>query len=148
LVETGPPVPFVPTRLTAAERDAFRAKKALEPAAGVSMQGGGGADPVALGSRVKAAWPDSIFPAVMPPFEANGALLAPDGDIWVRRTGPVSATSARVDILDSHGVLRATLRLPPRARLLALGSRYVYVLAADADGFQTLERYAYPAIRR
>ena len=34
-----------------------------------------------------------------------------------------------------------------KARLLALGSRFVYLLAVDADGFQTLERYNYPALR-
>lgn len=148
LVETGPSVPYAPTRLTSRERDAFRAKKALEPAAGASMSGGSPAtrrtqDP----ARVRAAWPDSIFPAVMPPFEVQGALLAPNGNIWVRRTGPASQASARVDILDQHGNHRATLRLPPKARLLALGSRFVYLLAVDADGFQTLERYNYPALR-
>jgi len=149
LVETGPPVPFTPTRVTSAERDAFRAKKALEPAAGASMQGGAPASsPTAMGARVRAAWPDSIFPAVMPPFEASGALLAPSGDVWVRRTGPASAASAHVDVLDPHGKLRATLRLPPRARLFALGARSVYLLAVDSDGFQTLERYEYPALLR
>ena len=43
--------------------------------------------------------------------------------------------------------LRATLRLPPRSRLFALGVRHVYLLAVDADGFQTLERYNYPDFR-
>lgn len=149
VVETGPPIPFTPTRLTRAERDAFRAQKALEPAAGASLAGGTPAtsrtqDP----AGVRAAWPDSIFPEVMPPFEANGALLAPGGDVWVRRTGPASADRARVDILDGHGRLRAFLRLPPKARLFALGARHVYLLAIDADGFQTLERYSYPAAAR
>ena len=148
LVATGPPIPYTPTRLTSRERDAFRAKKALEPAAGASMSGGSPAtrrtqDP----ARVRAAWPDSIFPAVMPPFEVQGALLAPNGNIWVRRTGPASQASARVDILDRHGNLRAMLRLPPKTRLFALGERFVYLLAVDADGFQTLERYNYPALR-
>ncbi len=148
LVETGPPIPFTPVRLTAAERDAFRAQKALEPSGGGVSIGGGPSstsrtqDP----ARVRAAWPDSIFPDVMPPFEMHGALLPANGDVWVRRTGPASQTSARVDILDVHGKLRAILRLPPRARLFALGSRFVYLLAVDTDGFQTLVRYDYPAL--
>lgn len=112
LVETGPSVPYTPTRLTAAEREAFRAKKALEPASGGSVGGNTGARANALGlARARAAWPDSIFPEQMPPFEAGGAMLAPTGDIWVRRTGPASAPP-RLDILDAHGKLRATLRLP------------------------------------
>jgi hypothetical protein len=147
LVETGPPVPYTPTRLTSAERDAFRARKELEPVGGMAVQGAGGAtNSRASRERVRLAWPDSIFPAVMPPFEANGALLAPNGDIWVRRTGP-TAGPARVDILDAHGNLRATLRLPVRSRLFALGASHLYLLVVDADGFQTLERFNYPAFR-
>jgi hypothetical protein len=148
LVETGKPVVYTPTRLTSAERDAFRARKALEPVGGATSLGGSpAARPVMDAARVRAAWPDSIFPEVMPPFETNGALLAPNGDIWVRRTGPASQPSARVDILDPHGNRRATLRLPARARLFALGARFVYLLSVDADGFQTLERYDYPGLR-
>jgi hypothetical protein len=149
LVETGPPIPFTPVRLTSAERDAFRAKKALEPAGGATTMSGASpaARPIQDAARVRAAWPDSIFPAVMPPFEVQGALMAPHGDIWVRRTGPASQASARVDILDAHGTRRATLRLPPRARLFALGARAVYLLSVDTDGFQTLERYSYPTMR-
>ena len=79
-------------------------------------------------------------------LNVHGALLPANGDVWVRRTGPASQTSARVDILDVHGKLRAILRLPPRARLFALGSRFVYLLAVDTDGFQTLVRYDYPAL--
>lgn len=149
LVETGPPVPFTPVRVTSAERDTFRAQKALEPASGVSMGGSGSApsrtqDP----ARVRAAWPDSIFPEVLPPFEVNGALLAPNGDVWVKRTRPASSARARVDILDARGALRGTLQLPPRTRLFALGERGVYLLNTDADGFQVLERYAYPSLPR
>ncbi len=148
VVETGPPVPHTPVRLTRAERDAFRDKKALEPANGAGLNGATGSarrtqDP----AEVLRAWPDSIFPEVMPPFEINGALLAANGDIWVKRTAPASARAAPVDLLDPHGKLKARLRLPPRARLFALGSRHVYLLTVDDDGLQTLERYEYPLVR-
>ena len=98
--------------------------------------------------RARAAYPDSMFPEVMPPFEPTGVLLAPDGNIWVRRTGPASTPNAVVDILDASGALRARLRLPVRARLFSLGARGVYLLTVDSDGFQVLERYAYPVISR
>lgn len=148
VVETGPAIPFTPTRLNAAERDAFRAQKMLEPAAGGSMNGARPSANRPSLEQVKAAWPDSIFPAAMPPFEIGGALVSPSGEIWVRRTGPASAPSARVDILDPRGHLKATLRLPVRTRLFALGARGVYLLRTDDDGFQALERYAYPAMPR
>lgn len=144
VVETGPPVPHTPVRLTRAERDAFRDRKALEGSSGGGMNGAtpsrGRQDP----AEVLRAWPDSIFPEVMPPFEVNGALLAANGDIWVKRNLPASATAARIDILDPHGKLRAHLRLPAKTRLFGLGSRHVYLLAVDDDGLQTLERYDYP----
>jgi hypothetical protein len=145
LVETGPPIPYTPVRITRAERDAFRDRKALEPANTAGVTGSAPAprrtqDP----AQVLRAWPDSIFNDVMPPFEVNGALLAENGDIWVKRTGPASAPAARVDILDAHGKLKANLRLPPNSRLFALGRRHVYLLKSDDDGLQTLERYEYP----
>ena len=148
LVETGPPVPHTPTRITGAEREAFRARKALEPASGGSVGGTGGAPGVLGMERARAAWPDSIFPEVMPPFEPAGVFVAPDGNIWVRRTGRASTPNALVDVIDAKGALRARLRLPRRARLFALGARGVYLLTVDSDGFQVLERYAYPVIRR
>jgi hypothetical protein len=149
LVETGPPIEYVATPVTAAEREAFRARKALEPAANASARGGASAPTSRMGvERARVAWPDSIFPAVMPPFAPGAALLAPGGDIWVRRTGPAREQSARVDILDAHGRRRATLRLPPRATVFALGAVAVYVIRTDDDGLQTLERYGYPALPR
>ena len=149
LVEEGPPVAYRPVRVTAAERDAFRARKALEPVAGAALQGGGAAgDRAAATQRVRVAWPDSIFPDHLPPFPVNGALLAPNGDVWVKRTGAATERAARVDILDAHGRLQAALRLPPRAELVALGAAWVYVVVTDADGFQVLERYGYPALPR
>lgn len=149
LVETGPPIAWERTRLTAAEREAFRERKALEPSSGMSMQGQPSAQTRAMGlEKARAAWPDSIFPDVMPPFEAGGAILAPGGDIWVRRTGPARERASRVDVLDAHGKVRGSVRLPPRARLFALGAEWVYVISSDDSGLQTLERYTYPLALR
>jgi hypothetical protein len=145
VVETGPPVPFTPIRLTSAERDAFRATKALEPMSGVSATGSPTAMPRMGIERARASYPDSIFPEVMPPFELDGALLAAGGDIWVKRRGTARQASARVDVIDGKGHLRGVVRLPPRTKLLALGTDAVYLINTDDNGLQTLERYGYPA---
>ena len=146
VVETGSPVPWTPLRITRAERDAFRERKALEPASGVSMTGSVAQTPPRLGmERARAAWPDSLFPEVMPPFEAGGVMLAPGGDLWVKRTGSARESAAKVDVLDGRGQLRGTIRLPPSTKLLAVGSEWIYLVRTDDDGLQTLERYAYPA---
>lgn len=145
VVETGPPIPFTPVRLTSAERDAFRAKKALEPMSGASTAGSSTAMPLMGMERAKASFPDSLFPDVMPPFEVGGAMLSPGGDTWVMRTGRARETAARVDVLDGKGRLKGVVRLPPRSRLLALGREAVYLISSDDNGLQTLERYSYPA---
>ena len=148
VVETGAPVSYTPLRITNAEREAFRAKKALEPASGGGLNGAAGPAGMMGIERARSAYPDSIFPEMMPPFDPAGVFVAPDGNIWVRRTVSASAPNGLVDILDAKGALRARLRLPPKARLFALGSRGAYLLTTDADGFQVLERYAYPAMSR
>ena len=144
-VETGPPIPHTPLRLTSADREAFRAKKALEPMSGASTSGSPGAMPLMGVERARASFPDSIFPEIMPPFEIGGALLSPGGDIWVKRTGPARETSPRVDVLDASGKLRGVVRLPVRTRLFAVGKDWIYLINSDENGLQTLERYAYPA---
>lgn len=145
LVETGPPIPHTPLRLTSADRDAFRAKKALEPISGASANGQPGAMPLMGIERAKASFPDSLFPDIVPPFEVGGAMLSPGGDIWVKRTGPARETSPRLDVLDGAGKLRGVVRLPSRTKLLALGRDWIYLINSDDNGLQTLERYAYPA---
>ncbi|NOT09862.1 MAG: hypothetical protein HOP28_16840 [Gemmatimonadales bacterium] len=146
LVETGPPVPYTPVKVTAAERDAYRAMKALEPAAGGSGPARGRAGTASIGAAAaEQFWPDSLFPEQLPPFEVGGAMLAPNGDIWVMRTAPAKTAARQVDILDAHGSLKRILRLPARTKLFALGATSVYLIASDDDGLQTLERYSYPS---
>jgi hypothetical protein len=150
VVETGQPVPHAPVRVTGAERDAFRAQKALEPAAGgIASSPNGGTAGGTLGmQRAKELWADSLFPPQLPPFQLRGARLSPSGDIWVLRTAPAGERVRRVDILDNHGKLRATLQLPAGRRFFEFGAAAVYLIATDGDGLQTLERYALPALPR
>jgi len=148
LVDSGPPVPHDVVRAGAPEREAFREGKALEPTSGVSMGGGGSSRGLVGIERARAAWPDSLFPSVMPPFPANGMFLSPDGSLWVRRTRPARQAFEVVDVLDARGRLRATVRLPDRGRLFGVGSRGLYVVRVDDDGLQMLERYPWPELPR
>jgi hypothetical protein len=149
LLETGPALTYTPVPVTAAEREAFWETKALEPASGASANGNSRPATRAIGlERAKQSWPDSLFPKQMPPFELQGARLAANGTVWVTRSMPASEKSARIDILDAHGALRAILRLPPGSRLFALGADAVYLIATDDDGMQTLERYSFPTQAR
>jgi hypothetical protein len=144
VVETGPVVAHTPIFVSATERNAWRAQKALEPAAG-GLNGASSGAPVGL-ERVKATYPDSLFPDRLPPFQLRGAHLSPSGDVWVLRTSSASEKVKRVDILDNHGKLRATLPLPAGRRFFEFGASSVYLIATDDDGLQTLEKYALPAL--
>ena len=149
VVDSGPPIPFNQVPVTAAERDAFREQKSLEGGGGASIGVGPGASAPRMSlERVKAAWPDSLFPRTMPPFEAHAMLLSPNGDFYVGRTGAASESVRRVDVLDESGRRRATIRLPEHSRLVGLGVRAIYVLRFDDDGLQTLQRFAYPILTR
>lgn len=148
VVETGPPIPFTPVPVTTAEKEAFWTERAAEPASGASPTGTPMQRRRQSLEQVKRSWPDSLFPRQLPPFRLQGALLAPNGDVWVKRTVPATSPQQQVDILGPTGRLKATLRLPPRTDLFALGSGGVYLVSTDDDGLQTLERYAYPVLPR
>ena len=145
LMETGPALAHTPVPVTGAEREAFWEQKATEPASGMSFNGSAPPTRSMSLERVKASYPDSIFPKVLPPFELNGARLGPNGTVWVTRTMAAAEKAGRIDVLDGHGVLIAILRLPPKARLFGLSASNVYVLSTDDDGLQTIDRYALPS---
>lgn len=148
LVETGPPIPYAPVPVSSAEKEAFWEERAAMPVSGASANGTPMQRRRASLEEVKRQWPDSLFPRQLPPFREQAALMSPAGDIWVKRNSPARTTQREVDILGANGQRKATLKLPPRATLFALGSGGVYVIVTDDDGLQTLERHAYPVIPR
>jgi hypothetical protein len=143
VVKTGPVIPYSRVRVGAGERERFWAQKAVEPASGASVAGGRPQLTPAGMERTRAAWPDSLFPEFLPPFDPRGVFRTEDGSIWVTRTTPASSPQ-RIDILNGDGALRAFLTLPEGRRLIAVGRTDVYLLAVDGDGVQSLERYRLP----
>lgn len=72
-------------------------------------------------------------------------MLAPDGNVWVRRTTSLGEAPV-YDIIDPLGHVVGRVRLLHRARLVGLGRGSVYVGRADALDRVTLERHALPRI--
>lgn len=147
MVRDGPLLAHAPLPVTEADREAFREYRAMNPAGGASLSGPAatsGPTPEAR-RRASEAYPDAMFPRHKPPFEENGAWLSPGGEIWVVRSRPAGDPSAVVDVLDSGGVLRRVVRLPPGTRLVALERGGIYLVRTDADGLEFLQRYAWPA---
>lgn len=100
---------------------------------------GGGASGGAQGERAAAA-----FPAQKPPFFGNHAvLIAPNGELWVRRAQAAEERAPMHDIIDGAGRRIATVILPANTQLLALGRRGVYLARYDEDDLIRIERYGY-----
>jgi hypothetical protein len=83
-----------------------------------------------------------VFPNELPPFEP-GALVAGGDDLaYLQRLEPVGAQGARHDVFDRTGRRVGVLRLPADQRVVAVTERYRYVVRTDADGVQTVLRFA------
>ncbi len=147
VVSEGPPIPFEPIRVTAAERAAYRRARAQALSGMARVDGGGsrGAEPSPQAIRqMEVAFTDEMFPAALPPFVEQGALLSPGGEVWVVRSAPTGARAHRVDILAPDGRRRGHLTLPEGRRLVALEAAGVFLARVDEDGLEWLERYAWP----
>lgn len=140
----GPPIPFEPVKVTEAERKAFLESQ-TRPGT-IVVRGGTGAG----GSAPRAApapagdpfagepvdWPER-----KPPFLANAAVVAPDGRLWVLKTGAHDDPFPCYDVIDAGGRVVERITLPPRTRLAGFGAGVVYLVRADADDLEWLGRY-------
>ena len=71
-------------------------------------------------------------------------IVAPDGTLWVERSVPSGAASTW-DLFNAAGRPIASWQLPTGRRLVGVGRGRVYLVAADEDGIEKLERYAVPS---
>ena len=142
---TGPATSHTPLRTTRRDRTDFVAR--FLNSSPVSGRGEGasglGQLPAAMKSReaIEAMVETQEFAPVRPAFTDRGPWLAPDGVLWVERSVP-SGAPPLYDRFDRNGVRRTPVTLPAGRRLIAVGTRGIYVSAVDADGIETLERYA------
>jgi hypothetical protein len=147
LVSEGPALGYTPVPVTAREREDYRIARSQQPASGMRMQPGQRADEErrVVTPRIRDAYPDALFPEVLPPFEADAVHRSPGGDLWALRSAPVGTRERVVDVIAADGRRRALLRLPAGRRLVAVEREGVYLARVDEDGLEWLERYAYPA---
>lgn len=84
--------------------------------------------------------PPAEWPANYPPVSPLGALPAPDGRLWVKRSTPVRVGREQWDVIDQAGKLVARWRLPARTTLVAVGQGVVYTVRTDEDDLRYLQR--------
>jgi hypothetical protein len=80
------------------------------------------------------------WPTNYPPVAPLGALSAPDGRLWVKRSTPARVGREQWDVIDQAGKLVARWRLPARTTLVAVGQGVVYTVRTDEDDLRYLQR--------
>ena len=95
----------------------------------------GGPSRVGRSSSDEYEWPD-----VMPPFDAGGVMVAPDGKMWVERYAK-SGSEPTFDVFDANGGLVTRVVLPKGRTIVGFGKGVVYTVTADEFDLQWLERY-------
>jgi hypothetical protein len=126
----GKPLPYSRHTLTETDQNGFREERKQRP----------GQPPM---------FDFSDFPKELPPFEywapGDPALIdAPNGNVLVRRTVAESLPANEYDIVDRLGVLRGTLQLAKRQRVVGVGARGIYVISSGADDIERLSRHKWP----
>jgi hypothetical protein len=132
--------------VTMADRIAFtRRFIANSPIGGRDPNGGMSAAPAELltDASVREIAERNTFARTMGPFTGSTPIIAPDGMVFVERSAREGAV-ATWDGFDRRGRHVRQLVLPRGRRLLALGRGTAYLVAADEDGIERLERYALP----
>lgn len=145
----GKPIPTSPVPVRDAEKKEYLAEAAANGLS-VSVQNVNGQVSMAFSRGRQGRDDDSDepglggqeWPATKP--QASGlSVAAPDGQLWVERSVP--AGGARTyDLIGKSGEVAGRVTLPVGRRLVAVGSRGVYVRHIDSDGINYLERYDLP----
>jgi hypothetical protein len=84
--------------------------------------------------------PPAQWPANYPSVAPLGALAAPDGRLWVKRSTPIRVGREQWDVIDPAGKLVASWRLPAKTTLVAIGEGVVYTARTDDDDLRYLQR--------
>lgn len=131
-----PAIPFTRLRLTDAHKEEYRAGQRR----GVSvMQNDDDGTVVTRPHTGRIS--DPPWPEFLPPFLGRALIFAPDGRLWVQRTGPAGAAAA-FDVVRRDGLIAARIVLPERTRLLGFGvDGTLYVARLGDDDLEHLQRY-------
>jgi hypothetical protein len=119
----GQPLPFERVRLDLREQRAYLAREAART--GTTPR-----DPSSLPD-----WPES-----MPAFQPGALLTAPDGRLWIRRTGTAADPSPPYDVIDRRGALVARVMAGADVTVVGFGRAAIYTMATDDNGVQRLQR--------
>lgn len=139
----GPPLPFTPRRLDAAERCA-----AVQGWAFYGLR-----DECKPEELAGIEWPEELPPFPPPLGQARTGMSAPrtpvlfatpGGRVLIRRTPSLDRMESRYDLVDRRGRLAAVLRLPLNEAVVGFGRSHVFVVETDPLDLQRLRRHPWP----
>lgn len=142
----GPSVVHTPIQVTTDDRVAFtRSFLAHAPIGGRDPESGMSAARADLltDRRIREVTAHNTFAEVMGPFTGAPPLIDAAGALWVERTVRTGAPG-EWDVFDASGRLVRRVALPVGRRLVGIGRGTLYLVAADEDGIERLERYVAP----
>jgi hypothetical protein len=130
-----PPIAFTPVPFTEAHKEEWRAAQRRDVA--VMVDGDNGTVTTRPVRKVEEPpWPESL-----PPFLHGALRFAPDGNLWVKRTGPADMAPT-YDVIDAQGRVIQKVVFPANTRLIGFGRNgAIYVVRLDDDDLEHLQRY-------
>ena len=139
-LQPGKPVSYTKVRVGDAEKEQYLDE--------LRARGGGtltttGADGRTQTQRLPVN-PPASWAEHKPPFVAGTSIAAPNGTLWVLRSGRASEKEATLDVFDRTGTLVDRMVLPARARVVGFGAGHVYIARYDDDDLMHVGRYALP----
>ncbi|MEP7347498.1 MAG: hypothetical protein ABI877_19675, partial [Gemmatimonadaceae bacterium] len=133
----GAPIAFEHLKVSAAHKEEYKESRKNAFGMQVTMNNGQRSAqmvPARAGDE-PIEWPES-----MPPFLADPALVAPNGQLWVLRTTK-AGEAPMYDVIDGSGKLVQRVVAPKRTRVIGFGTGVVYMARRDDDDLQYLQRY-------
>jgi hypothetical protein len=142
----GKPIPWTRVRLSKAHKQEWWKEQGPVCASSVARSGvvavptpeGGVAFGKVIPRREPKEWPEYL-----PPFNRFAASFAPDGTLWVRRTGATDELQA-YDLIDGNGRVVRRVVMEPRSKLLGFGKSAVYTVNMNDDDLQFVQRHKLP----
>lgn len=133
----GPVQPYTPLKVTAADKaEVIEQRKKMRP---MMITAGPGGRQMSTGNI---QMPDPEFEETKPPFTGQSSVVvAPEGEVWVRRTQPAGTKAPLYDVFDRSGALVRKVTLRPESTVIGFGKGTVYVVRTDEDDLQYLERF-------
>ena len=139
---SGPVIPFPKVKVSDADKKAI--EKQRSGGTSIAMTRSDGPNGGSASARTLSARdlpPLTDWPEYKPPFVGGAARIAPNGELWVRRT-MIGEETQRYDVFDARGQRVANVELPKGTRLAGFGKGSVYLIRIDADDLQYLQKYA------